>query len=343
MGHYTVLYIGSLETGSNSYRRFQALSKIVKRVDSVDTEKLIMNSFYRVLHYHLNRGPGIVRLNRKVRLAVAASTYDIIWVDNKTYLTPATLRFIKDQMPAAKIINVLTDDPFGKYGKHWKLLKRTIKLFDCFFVQRKVNINEFLHAGAKRVETCYRSFDPCYNRPLEFSGEDKKYYEVAVGFTGTYENVRAGYIAYLIKNGINVTVTGNGWPGGEFWDTIRPFYKGPSIYGDAYIKSICGMHIALHFLRHANRDEQDSRTFEIPACRAFMIAERSDLHLELFSENKEAVYFSTKEELFQKVQYYLSHPLEANAIAEAGYQRCIRSGYTHEDRLLNIINSTFNG
>jgi spore maturation protein CgeB len=69
------------------------------------------------------------------------------------------------------------------------------------------------------------------------------------------------------------------------------------VYEEEYIKTINGMEIALHFLRHGNRDEQDSRTFEIPACKVFMIAESSELHLQLFKENEEAVFFSSKKEL----------------------------------------------
>jgi spore maturation protein CgeB len=106
------------------------------------------------------------------------------------------------------------------------------------------------------------------------------------------------------------------------------------------------MEIALHFLRKGNRDLQDSRTFEIPACRVFMLAEYSEVHAALFEENKEAVFFRTKEELLQKVIYYKSESARRAAIAEAGYQRCFSGGYDHYhtlQRVLKTINKEDSG
>ena len=112
-----------------------------------------------------------------------------------------------------------------------------------FFVQRKSNINELLNLGAKTVRVCYRSFDPQFNRPIVLESSDVTKFKTEVGFVGTYEENRASYIAYLIENGIPVSITGNDWPAKAYWNIIKPFYKGPSIYGDEYIKTINGMDI----------------------------------------------------------------------------------------------------
>ena len=76
---------------------------------------------------------------------------------------------------------------------------------------------------------------------------------------------------------------------------------------------------------------------EIPACGAFMLAERTDEHLRLFEEGKEAAYFGSNEELLEKVRYYLNHEDERRMIASAGRKRCLDSGYSHHERLKYML------
>jgi hypothetical protein len=332
----SLLYIGSLASWSNSSRRYKALAQL-SDAQALDTDPYLLLKYISGFQHHLNKGPGIYLLNRRIRKVVKEQPFDIIWVDNKAYLTTKTLVCIKEQQPVTKIVNLITDDPFGKFSRSWSLFKKTISHYDAFFVQRQVNQEEFLKQGAKKVELCYRSFDPDFERPVVLSEEERKLRGAAVGFVGTYENVRASFIAFLIENGIPVSVTGNDWPGGEYWEIIKPFYKGPSVYNDDYIKAINGLDIALHFLRHANRDEQDSRTFEIPACKRFMLAESSEVHTQLFKENEEAVFFSSKEELLEKVKQYLADPTGREQIALNGYNRCYNSGYTHLERMKTVL------
>lgn len=342
MKNLLILYIGSLDQRSNSFRRFASLLELCPLSDAIDTDPYILNKLFIKVQYHFNFGPGIYLLNKKVREKISQKRYDIIYVDNKPYLTSKTLLKIKSVLPEAKIADVLTDDPFGQYTRSWSLLKKTASYYDVFFVQRKVNIEELKNRGVKHVEICYRSYDPEFNKPVILNEEDKKRFKTEVGFVGSFEDVRASYIAYLIQNGIPVSVTGAGWKGAQYWEIIKPYFRAPFVYGADFIKTICGMDIALHFLRHANRDEQDSRTFEIPSSGAFMLAEKSSVHLSLFEDKKEAVFFNSKEELLQKVKYYLIHPEERIRIANAGLMRCLNSGYSHKERLKKVLETIVN-
>ena len=141
----------------------------------------------------------------------------------------------------------------------------------------------------------------------------------------------------MVEQGIPVKVWGDRWD--EFQRKTRGEFTvaGPSRYGDDYVKTICSFDINLCFLRKLNRDYQTQRSVEIPACGAFMLAERTAEHLALFEEGKEAEFFSSNEELLRKARYYLEHPVERRAIAQAGRERCLSNGYSYHERLKTML------
>jgi spore maturation protein CgeB len=337
----SILYVGSLEKDGNSKKRFETLKKMGHHVEGIDIDPFIFVPFWLRFHYHLYFGPGINALNRAVLNKVRDIKPDLLWVDNKPYLKSATLKTIRKENPEMKLANIVTDDPFGSYSYCWKIIYKTFKYYDIHFVQRSINIAEFKSKGANRVELCYRSFDPEFHRPIPEIQSLRNNVKPVIGFIGSYEEEREDYIAHLIKNGIDVEVYGNDWPSGKYWDVIKPHYKGASVFGNGYVEVINRMDIALHFLRKINRDQQDSRTFEIPACNVFMLSERSYLHRELFSEGQETDYFTSKEELVQKVKYYISHPELRIKMANAAYQRSFESGYFHESRLEIVLDKIY--
>jgi hypothetical protein len=157
-----------------------------------------------------------------------------------------------------------------------------------------------------------------------------------VGFVGTFEAARARSMQYLASHGFPVRIWGGGWN-----EHLRSYpglrIAGRGVFGDDYAKAICSFDVNLCFLRKLNRDQQTSRSIEIPACGAFMLAERTDEHLRLFEEGKEAEFFGSDAELLEKARYYLAHADERERIAQAGRERCLRSGYSNHDRLRQML------
>ena len=71
-----------------------------------------------------------------------------------------------------------------------------------------------------------------------------------------------------------------------------------------------------------------------------MLAERTTKHLELFEDSKEAVFFSSNEELLDLVKKYLTSEKEREIIAQAGRKKILKSDREHKkqlEKMLSII------
>ena len=275
--------------------------------------------------------------NKSIKKEVITNSYDVIFIEKCLSLKPSTLKYIRKTNPNIKMICYTLDDFLGK-GNRSQYFINSIPLYDIIATNKLHNITPYKNYGAQKVYYFKNAFSKVVHRPLAISEEEKRVYCADVSFIGTYEKDRAETLIYLAENGIRITV----------WGWTRDSKKGrinhPNIlnmeryaYLDEFSKVIAGSKICLNFLRKSNKDTETTRSIEIPACRGFMIAERTEQHLELFTEGKEAEYFSSNEELLSKIKYYLQHEAQRRKIAEDGYNRCIISDYSYEKQLSNIL------
>lgn len=265
---------------------------------------------------------------------------EIVFIEKAPWLSADTINKARCLTShRLKIAHYNPDEFFGENTSYWiGFFEKAIPFYDVHFIPKPLNRIDYIQRGARTVHVFDRSFDPSLHRPVTLKKEEKIRFCTDVGFIGSWAPYREMVIAELIRRGIQVSVWGNGFnTKGKYWQTIRRNWKGHAQYGEDYVKAICGMKIALHFLRRENRDEQDSRTFEIPACGSFMLAERSAAHTRLFREDLEAVFFESIDELEMKIRYYLQNPERRQCIASEGFSRTRQSPYSHDERLKEFI------
>lgn len=335
-----IVYVGPLWYGATCLQRMQALRQLGHQILPVDTEpedvrRKSQRFIYRVKRKFL--GPSdLAKANQNLIQLLKKHNVDVLWLDKALTIRPETLNIIRQRSPQTIIVGYSPDDMMTKYNQRQNFLKG-ISLYDIYFTTKSFNVNELLELGCPKVVFVGNAYDPKLHQPVTVTNEDRLKLGGKVGFIGTYEKERAEQLLYLAENGVSVRVWGPNWRKNR-----RPFHpnlriEGKALWGDGYVKAICSFGINLAFLCKINRDLQTTRSIEIPACGAFMLAERTCEHLELFEEGKEAEFFSTKKELLEKVRYYLAHEEERKRIANAGRNRCLKSGYSYRDRLSEMI------
>jgi len=291
--------------------------------------------FYRLLRKIL--GPlDLARVNQQIINNFRIKGFDIVWLDKGLTVDYKTLKYIKDRYNNAIIVGYSPDDMYRKHNQSRRFLKH-LSLYDIFFTTKSYNVTELKELGCRNVKFIGNAFDLKAHRPIQVTPEERYRLGGPVGFIGSYEKERALSMWKLAERDIPVRVWGPHWNKCKLSHVnLRLEKKG--LWGEDYAKAICSFDINLCFLRKINRDLQTTRSIEIPACGAFMLAERTDEHLELFEEGKEAEFFSSDEELEEKVRYYLSHPKQRERIAAAGRERCLKSGYSNHDRMRAMLN-----
>ena len=72
------------------------------------------------------------------------------------------------------------------------------------------------------------------------------------------------------------------------------------------------------------------RDFEVPMSGGFYMVEYMEELEEFFDIGKEIVCYKDKEDLAEKIKYYLKNDNEREAIRKAGYERCLRDHTWHK-------------
>jgi len=332
----SILYVGPKD--GTCLQRANALRELGHRVRHVRSGIPIPSDptyqFLRVAH-RIKRHPDIYLANSRLLRLARRERFDVVWIDKGLPLRLRTLEAMRRAMPGTRFLHYSPDDQFnpGNQSRRWLA---SIPFYDLHVTTKSYNVPELRSEGARDVLMIDNAFDPAVHRPLELTREEQRAFSADVGFVGAYERDRADLLSRLAHSGISVSIRGPGW---QRLTESHPLLsvRDEWLDRDDYARAVNATRINLGFLRKANRDLQTQRSIEIPAMRAFLLAERTDEHQRLFREGKEAEFFDCFDELLAKCRYYLGADDARERVAVAGYRRCTLGGYSNQGRLTRIL------
>lgn len=320
--------------------RTWALEKL-GNVQCIDSTLRNHKFLYRVINrlfvrYHLPVHFYDNALNREIIEQATKYHYDLVWIDKGILIQKKTLKAIKQLQPHCIIVGYSPDNMAERHNQSLLFLE-SMPDYDYYITTKSYTVETLKKMGCKNVLFVNNAYEDTFHHPYKLSEEERKRLGGKVGFIGAWEEERCRSILYLAQHGVPVRV----WGGGK-WLAYKGKYPNLAIedkglFSEDYNKALSAFDISLCFLRKMNFDQQTTRTMEIPACGSLLMAERTPEHLKLFEDEKEAVFFSSDQELLEKCQYYLTHEEERKRIAEAGYLRCMSSGYSNIETLKKVL------
>lgn len=273
-------------------------------------------------------GPIFSQINATLIEVCQKEKPDIVWIDKGYWVWPATL--LKLKKTGLFLAHHNTDTLYPKkwtYRWAYGLLRKSKTLYDVYFT---TNLSDyrFLKKEGLPVELSGNAYDRDRFNAIPLSEEDAKFWATDLLFIGHHEPRTEAGIISLIEVGLSVKVYGADWNKSKNKEKLAASVAFRPLSDNDYEKALKGAKIGLCFFSEMNKSQTSGRSFEITASGTFLLAMRSEQHLECFVEGKEAEFFGNPSELVRKARYYLEYEKERQEIANKGHERCMKSDYS---------------
>lgn len=334
-----IYYVGQLWEGGTCRERMRTLRSLGHELVTFDTSPWTSGGsrVFRSLAHRLNVGPNVWGMNRSlIEHSCGVGPVDLIWIDKGRWIYPTTLGAIREQT-LGQLLHY-TPDPQLVFHKS-RHFEACIPLYDWVVTTKPFERELYLAFGAKEVLFTLQAFDA---RFIEYQArqQDAESWSSDVCFVGHCEEHYAERLKSASKAASKLRIWGPGWTRyarRNGW--ARTFVSGDGIWGIDYLRALAHAKIAIGLLSKWMPETTTTRTFEIPAMGALLLAERTDDHLALFQEGIEAEFFGDDEELKDKIRFYLANDDVRIRTAAAGRARCLRSGYSSTSQLKIILSA----
>lgn len=276
--------------------------------------------------------------NRAVEELLQVEAMDFLLVFKGMLLSPKTL--LKFRAAGIPSYCVYPDVSFKDHGANiWDCLP----LYDCVFTTKSFHLEDSeLRQRVKQLKFVPHGFDPEVHRPIPLTETLKSYYSSDLSFVGVWtpkkEQVLSALVAALPDVSLKI------W--GPFWEranlSVRKSWQGRAAYGDELAAICTNARISLGLLSEAGGgtvkgDQTTARTWQIPACGGFMLHEDTEELRAAFNVGEHIAVFRDTGELANSVRQYLGNDGLRDRIRAAGYQHCLRSGYSYRAAADHIL------
>ena len=255
-----------------------------------------------------------------------------IFVMKGTDLYPSTLQTIRRSYPEILLSCFNPDDPYNlNEASSRESILQSMKYYNNYFIWSKQLVNKISLTG---VHVHFLTF-----------GVDKRlFYKIPnlafkydITFIGNGDVERNRWIRDIGRSLQNQDKSISFYVFGKNINEFEGVEQGGQKNGMDYLKVLTQSRINVNLLREQNRNSTNMRTFEIPACGAFMMHQTSNEAREIFIENEEAVYFDTVDDLVEKACYYLNNDMDREIIAKRGYKKALEEQNQYTYRVKEIL------
>ena len=228
-------------------------------------------------------------------------------------------------LPAERSVAFTTDDEWRFY----RTGRYLTRYFDWVATNLSSRMDDYAaHGAANVLPSGYAANTSSFRR----LGIRKKHDVVMIGAP---HPDRVGIARRVLGAGVDLHLFGVNW--GRYPD-LRPAWGGV-LSQDGMVEALNTARIVVNpGLTVGGLPQVKGRLFETAACGSFQLTDSNPRLAEFYEDGREIVTFAGLDDLLQKIEHYLKHDSEREAIAEAGYRKT-RECHSWERRLQELLDA----
>ena len=229
-----------------------------------------------------------------------------------------------------KTVNWFPENIYNPAYRHWFL--ENYQNYNHFLTFIPGVVKEFQGKTATQFSYVPFAVDPTVFTLSGINPADIEKYSCDVCFAGAWFPDREEILQWVVETGVNLKIFGwSGWGKTK----LRNYYHGPLTVPEMG-KLFKLAKISLNINMKPVNSGANVRTFEIPAVGGFQISENQNDLAKLFSIGEEIETFNNREDLQEKIRFYLANKERRTAIVSAGHTRVLQD-HTFAKRIGQIL------
>ena len=257
---------------------------------------------------------------------------ELVLVIGTTGVRPGTLAQLRVRHPGCAIYCLYPDGPHNLD----EVRVNCLPLFDCLITSSPAWVGAFSRLGARQVHYLPFAADVELHQPVASDITEPEYAH-NLAFIGTWRQEREEFLEQLVDLDLRI------W-GRDYWRTrtrkgspLVRSWGGRQVIGRDFAHACAQSRILLNLFDPVSWPGPNMRCFELAACRAFALTERTAPVLEIFREGETIECFGSVEEARETIEAYADDQVARRRIAQAGYEAVVHGGHTYRDRVRQML------
>lgn len=328
--------------GSNGYAAMKALRRAGWSV-KVAPEREFIPVRWRSLAGRavgrIVRSLAVREFNSQLLTQTVRHKPDFLLVFKGTFVNGSTLSDLRERG-----IRTYCFYPDVSFRTHGKYLPTALPEYDWVFTTKRFGLDDLrAELGITEASVLLHAYDADLHRPVLCSEDELERYMCDVSFIGTWSPKKEAVLSALAAAvpSLRLRIWGEQWSRVSKTSVLAGAIAGHEVTGEEYVLAITASRINLGILSEqrmgaSSGDQVTSRTFHIPAVGGFMLHERTDELLEIFTEDVNVACYSDAKELVAKVMEFLPQRGRRHEVARQG-RAVVETRHSWDHRIQEIL------